>query len=360
MKIIELFVKKFLLKLFLQFQLKKKHNRELLFTSSSNMLFIRLNRIGDALVITPLLHQIKKQIGARIVVLADTKNSFAFKNNKDIDQVIVFPKGLKEFFETVKLLNDMNFDVVTDLHDDISTTVSLLVSRLKIPFKFALEKENAVIYTHTVPKLPEVSTHVIERSLELSKLFSINIEPNESNVHYYPSKLSTNKIDEYIRKHFPSPKFLLGINISAGSDARFWGVRNYKKLISFLKPYDIDVVMLSATRDLRLAFAIMEEQKDKIFYTPVFDEFAAMVMKLDMLFSPDTATIHLASIVKIPVFGLYVQFDTDAQIWSPYQSPFDCVITKEPTLSNISFDDVINKFKLFLENHSNVTSYSKL
>ena len=70
-----------------------------------------------------------------------------------------------------------------------------------------------------------------------------------------------------------------------------------------------------------------------------------------MLFSPDTATIHLASIHKKPVFGIYVQYNTDDMVWSPYRSDFDCVITKEPTLENVKFEDVILKFEPFLQKY---------
>jgi ADP-heptose:LPS heptosyltransferase len=194
--------------------------------------------------------------------------------------------------------------------------------------------------------------------MQLTNLFNISYSIDECNVHYYPLKHSLKKIDDYLSKTFDRSKFILGINISAGSDARFWGVKKFRSLIDFLKAYDVQVLMLSTTRDLRSAMSIMGDNKDKIFFTPVFDEFAAMITKLDMLFSPDTATIHLASVSKIPVFGIYVQYDTDAQIWSPFQSPFDCVITQEPTLINVTFDEVIKKFKPFLEKFAHVTPNS--
>jgi len=73
--------------------------------------------------------------------------------------------------------------------------------------------------------------------------------------------------------------------------------------------------------------------------------------KIDMLFSPDTATVHLAAIYKVPVFGIYVKYNTEDMIWYPYGCDFDCVITKEPTVQNLSFNDVIAKFKPFLEKY---------
>jgi len=85
-----------------------------------------------------------------------------------------------------------------------------------------------------------------------------------------------------------------------------------------------------------------------------FDTFAAGISKLNFLFTPDTSVVHIASIYKIPVFGLYVKYNTQDMIWSPYNTEFDCIVTEEPTLKNISFEEVINKFIPFLERNINV------
>lgn len=360
MKELEIALKNLLLTLYLSFHSAKKIQSLPNFTRESKILFVRLNRIGDALVTTPLLHLVKKEIGCKVVVLADSKNYFTFKNSSFVDQIIIFQKGAKGFRETLKLLNQMEFDAVVDLHDDVSATVSLLISKLKVPIKIGLQKSNETIFTHTIQRLEQSSSHVIERLMMIAKIFSLNYDLSECNVHYNPLPHSIQKIEEYINKNFNRDKIIIGVNISAGSDARFWGVNNYKKLIDFLKSYDVQVLLLSTTRDLRSAMSILPDNQGHIFYTPVFDEFAAIITKIDLLFSPDTATIHLASVAKIPVFGIYVKYNTDAQIWSPFQSPFDCVITEEQTLINVSFEEVKSKFKPFLEKYINAKSNSKL
>jgi hypothetical protein len=40
-------------------------------------------------------------------------------------------------------------------------------------------------------------------------------------------------------------------------------------------------------------------------------------------------------------------------IWSPFGSNFDCVVTEEPTLVNMSFDKVFPRFMDFLEKQRN-------
>ena len=78
-----------------------------------------------------------------------------------------------------------------------------------------------------------------------------------------------------------------------------------------------------------------------------------MIKYVDLLITPDTSIVHVASAFKIPVFGLYVKYQTNDHIWSPFNSPFECVITEEATLQNVSLDSVKSKLIPFFENYYN-------
>ena len=151
------------------------------------MLFIRLNRIGDALVVTPLFHIVKENLGCQIDILADKKNYFIFENNKFIDNVLTFAKGINGFLSKLKKINKLNCDAVIDLHDDISTTVSFLIVLSKSRYKIGMNKGNEKIYTHTIKKLNSTEHHVIDRIMEFSKLFNISFSSNDINIEYYPN-----------------------------------------------------------------------------------------------------------------------------------------------------------------------------
>lgn len=323
------------------------------------ILFIRLNKIGDALVTTPLLKKVKSELNCKIYVLADKKNYFVFENNPSVDKVIIHRKSIGGIFDAVRFVSKEKIDTVVDLHDDVSTTVSFIIALSKAANKFGLEKGNREIYTATIPKLNPAASHVVFRILEISKLFGIKLSSEENNnitIHFYPHEKSVKNADQYIRKRFRENKFMIGVNISAGSKSRFWGVQNFRQLLNFLSNYDVYSLVLCSPSDLYLANEITSRilpgnREVPFFYSPSFDDFASIMSKLDLLFTPDTAAIHLASINRLPVFGIYVQYKTDNLIWSPLNSDFDYIKTKEPTLKNISFNEVLEKFKPFLEKH---------
>lgn len=325
----------------------------------SKILFIRLNRIGDALVSTPLIDLTKKKTDCTVYVLADRKNFFVFENNPNIDKVIIFEKGIKTFFTVKKFVKETGIDIIVDLHDDISTTVSFLIAFIRCKYKLGLQKSNYRIYSHTVPRINSSEYHIIERLLEMSRLFGFSYLKDEVQVGYYPKEENVLFAKEFISRTFPERKFLIGINISAGSDARFWGIKNFNLLVNELKKYNVNILLFADNKDSDKAASIINGQ----YIYPVskeFDKFAAGILELDLLFSPDTSAIHIASIKRIPVFGLYVKFRTEDMIWRPYNTDFEAIITEDPSLEHVSFDEVINKFIPFLEKHLNGKRSSKL
>lgn len=346
MKEVEIFIKNIILKIFLMFNKVKKIN-EVCINENTKVLLIRLNKIGDALVTTPLINQLKKHTNCSIDILADKKNHFIYSNNPDLSNKYVFEKGFSGFRKTVKQLNANNYDIVIDLHDDVSTTVTFLISALKIPVKIGLDKGNDTVYSKIIKKLNSTENHVIDRNLNILKELKLKVEKESANIVYNIPKNSYQEVDSLIEIYNLKEKYLLGINISAGSEARFWGIINYKNLVSELSKYDINIILLCHKDDINKAKEISKELP--LFYSPSLDVFSAMISRLDFLISPDTSIIHLASAFEVPVFGLYVKYKTNDMIWSPYKSQYEVVITEDQDLKNVKYEDVINKFKPFFE-----------
>ncbi len=345
-KKLELALRKLLVKL-LTGGTKVKSSGDLSSEKINKILIIRLNRIGDALVTTPLIKILKQNLNCEIHLLSDEKNYFVFSNNKDIDKLIVFHKGIKGFNNFIKLDKIEKYDLIIDAHDDVSTTVSFLVQLSRAPHKLALEKENKEIFTVTVPRPDSTNTHVVDRILEIAKPLNINYDKTNLNIIYNLKESSVKFAEQFLQSMASENNFTIGINISAGSDARFWGVNRFVKLIEYFKTFNIKLLILTADKDLTKANEINSLTNVKVFMNKDFDIFAAMVSKLDFLFTPDTSVIHLASAFRIPVFGIYVKYNTNDIIWYPYKSEFAEITTTEPTLENLDFKEVINKLDPF-------------
>ncbi len=274
MKKVEIFFKNIILNLLLMQKTAKKV-KQTEDVRPSKVLLIRLNRIGDGLVTTPLLSELRRDRNLKLYLLADKKNYFVFKNNPSVDKVIIFDKGLKGIFKVLKYIKREKIDTVVDLHDDVSTTVSYIVAMAKVPFKFGLEKKNRKIFTRTIPRPDPVEYHVVERLIQIAKLFAINPEIKNANIHYYPSEKSLDYAKTFLKDKFSLQRFLIGINISAGSGARFWGEERYKKLLDYLKDFNCNILVLSAPGDFREAEIICGDEYP-LLSSESYDNFASV------------------------------------------------------------------------------------
>lgn len=349
-KSIEKAAKKFILKVYIAAHKASQKNFDFTITPESKILLIRLNKIGDALVTTPFIKLLKQQTGAQLFVLADKKNYFIYDNHEAVSKVYIYNKKPEKARELTRKLQEEKFDAIVDLHDDVSNTASMIIGSLQVPVKAGLEKITSPMFTHTVKKKEARSTHVIERCAALGEIFGITPNPKELRINFSISDKAFRKAESTLSRFINSSKLLVAVNISAGSPARYWGTDRYIKLSRWLNDKGAEVMILCDPKDKKHAEDVAEDIS-RIILTQSFEEFAALFKYIDLLFSPDTATIHLASMFLKPVFGLYVHYNTSDIIWYPYNCDYDAVITEEPNLDSLKFDDVIKKFNPFLEKY---------
>ncbi|KUG24886.1 hypothetical protein ASZ90_005305 [hydrocarbon metagenome] len=119
-------------------------------------------------------------------------------------------------------------------------------------------------------------------------------------------------------------------------------------MISYFSKYDVNILLFAAPTDIEKAKKIIDNEK-LISAETTFDRMTAVIKQLDFLFSPDTSVVHIASGFNIPVFGIYINYNTDNIVWYPYNTKHELVVTEKPTLNELAFDTVINKLKIFFE-----------
>ncbi|MEG8947370.1 glycosyltransferase family 9 protein [Rosettibacter firmus] len=326
---------------------KRKRADKIVLNDNSKILFIRLNRIGDALVSTSLLYNIKSKTNYKIFVVASKYNHFIFNSEELCDEVIVYDKNEINFLKLIKIINSIKPDAIIDLHNDVSTTGSFILAFSKAKFKIGFNKWNNKLYDYVIEQ--QSKTHIVDRLMSFSQILNVPYNKDEINIHYKVSENALSNICNYINNNKLNNVFKIGINISAGNDSRFWSIENYKRLLKDLSIYkNAGLIVLCSPNDVTKAKEIADD-KYPIFYNNSFEIFTALISKLNLLITPDTSVVHVASAYKVPVFGLYVKYKTSEMIWYPYKSKFECVITEEPTLHNIKYESVINKLKPFIE-----------
>lgn len=324
--------------------------------NSSKILFIRQDRIGDVLVSTPIFASVKAHYPSAIIdVLLSENNHFVLINDPLIRKRWIYQKKISEAISLVKSIREEKYDFVVDMMDNPSVTSTILCLLSGARWNVGIAKDNNYVYDIKVPMLSRRETHIVDRIAQL--LTPFHIDPKDENfyIRYFTLPESDAFVEEVLSANQLCKHPLIGINISAGGKARFWGIENYRALLSFITERypELCPILLYQPSDKEEAAKIVEDNKNVILspITKTFDQFAAFIKRLSFLVSPDTSAIHLASAFNIPSVVLYVQSDKALRIWEPYGTDYEVVVTDVDDLSTIPVTDVQATLKKLIDRY---------
>jgi len=332
--------------------------------NSCKILFIRQDRIGDVLVSTPIFTSIKAHYPSVIIdVLLSQNNHFVLANEPIIHKRWIYRKRLTKIISLVRAIRKEKYDFAVDMMDNPSVTSTILCLLFGARWNVGIAKDNNYIYDIRVSMLSRRDTHIVDRIAQLLIPFQIHPQSEKLSLRYLTSPESDGFAERFLSEKNSGKHPLIGINISAGGAARFWGIENYRVFLTFMKKNypDLTPVILYLPTDEDKAVQIIENIQ-RVILSPVtktFDQFAALIKRLSLLVSPDTSAIHLASAFHIPAVVLYVQSNKDLRIWEPHGTDYEAVVTDVDDLTTIPVKDVHAAFiKLIERNHMSIVSQS--
>jgi ADP-heptose:LPS heptosyltransferase len=313
--------------------------------SSCKFLFVRQDRIGDVLVSTPLFSALKRKYPNAVVdVLLSTNNHFVLANDTLVRKRWLYDKHLVSSWKMMSAIRKEHYDFVIDLMDNPSATSTAICLLSGARSTVGLEKENAFVYDIVVPLISRKDAHIVDRIARLLVPFGIDPTEEDLRIRYTVAEHARKFSERVFQENGVVPKKTIGINISAGHDVRFWGVENFRTLITlFQKKYPTHAILLLSKPSHRTLSKNIVSGFNNIVLAPLtnsFDEFAALIENLSLLVTPDTSAVHLAAAFSIPSVVMYVQSDKNLRIWDPYKSQSEALIADVDDVQAISPEDV--------------------
>jgi ADP-heptose:LPS heptosyltransferase len=341
--------------------------------NTKKILIIRNMKIGDMIVATSLFYNIKKYFpNIQIDVLANEKSDFVLKYSSDVNCTYKHYKSgknakLKTILELFKARKN-NYDVCINtirVNWVRSFLWKLIIApKFFIGFSFVKKyfiKQNS--FYDDIIKYDD-KAKMIDNLLEIMKYFNLskdelkNID-RDYKIHNAPKY--TKKAKEFFKKHthIGSDKkdiFVL-INISSSHFSRdvnkqmFIDICKLFSEISIgLKNACVNLIVCSAPnqRDVAKEYVKKSNGLNVIcsYETKSIFDICALVEFSDIIISPDTSVVHIASAYKKPLVGLYLNDKENYNEWAPVGDNFKCVFSKhKKNMDGICFEDC----KEFLE-----------
>jgi len=290
-----------------QFDIKEtiKNNLQLyekLTNEFKKILVIQTAFIGDVILSTGFIRELKKGFpDAKIDLITTPISSKLFSSNPYLKRIYSFDKkgirGVLNFYKLVRELRSNSYDAAFSLH--LSTRSSLIIKKSGIPVRIGNPRMSWLTHPIKVPK----GLHMIDRYIGLLKPFVEFYPDSETELHL--SKKETEKSEQIVLN---DEKFKIGIAPGSIWETKKWPSEYFAELVSHLKKYNISLYFIGSKEDFDLSEKIISENSDfcKNFAGKLsLLESAALIKKMDLMITNDSAPLHMANAVKTDVISFF-------------------------------------------------------
>jgi ADP-heptose:LPS heptosyltransferase len=308
--------------------------------SVRRILVLRDDRIGDMVVTTPMLSFLRDVAPhAEIDVLASPANRPIAESHPGVSRVFVNKRSWLRTLRVARTLRKRQYDVVFSPVTRKALRESLIASMVAGPRTYKVSGWRPVRYQGLVTgiaRVPPQLTHMADRVLYVAQ-YAFGIRPNVSQLARYPMRLATDsaataRVDEWLLAN-GIEHFVL-VNISAGGAARDWWPARCAAFLSivFARHSDLRVVLTQVPQSAaRVGDVVRRIGTGRVVIAPMLPlaDLIALVRRADMVVTPETSFIHIASACRRPVVALFgPQHPNDVPLWVPVGVPSRVLASK--------------------------------
>lgn len=335
------------------------------------MLAIQKNNIGDLVLATPFLRQLRIAVpNARIDVLASTYNAGVLNCNPDIDRIYSYSKrkhrGVEKvhrvYLHNVRLLaalRRVNYDRVF-LLPGCDTPRHARLARLIAPRSTVSppnRTDSTRSYLDNALSAPRECRHIVHETMQLldDVLPSVDtpqVTPETTPCRLLPDvNLRARVVSLLVQRGLDERLPLVALQLSARRPKQRWREESFAALAKRLtlelgsqvlllwSPGDPDVVTHPGD-DAKVASIVGRCGDLPVFAcrTPTVPELVAALSLPDIVVSSDGGAMHLAAACERKVVALFG--DSDAQRWHPWCSSYRVLQAARGDVNDIPTSDV--------------------
>ncbi len=302
------------------------------------ILVIKFRHIGDVLLTTPLIANLKANFPDAVIDVAINRESEGIlKDNPHIHKLFLYDrvkiknsslfKKIKEELSYLKSIISQKYDLVLNLTEgDRGAIISRLLNSRE---RLGISSRNRFIdmlkpYTKFIDKLPY--EHTIERELEFLKILNIPIVSKR--IELYSSTPLPKSVEgfEYIVIH-PVSRWI----------SKSWKIESFAKLIDIIeKEYKIRVVLTGGGSNIEKEYNqsienLCKSEPINLTGKISLQELTTILKNAKAFIGLDTAPMHMASACDIPIITLFGP--SDPIIWGPWENELQkaCYTQKRET-----------------------------
>ena len=282
----------------------------------TKILIVRFSSIGDIVLTSPVIRNIKNQMHGGVELHYLTKKQYKplLENNPYISKIHTIERSTNEIL--AELIKE-EFDYLIDLHKNIRS--SIFKRKLKI-LSFTFDKLNFkkwLLVNFGINKLPKI--HIVDRYMEAVKPFGIIND--QKGLDYF---IGENNIVSMLQLPETHRNGFIGFAIGAQHERKKLPI---DKIIFICKEINLPIVLLGGKEDEENGEKIKQQIGENIYNACgkfSINQSASLVQQSKMMVAHDTGLMHIAAAFKkiiisvwgatVPDFGMYPYLPDDRSI----------------------------------------------
>jgi len=283
------------------------------------ILIIKFRNIGDVLLSTPLVSNIKYHYpNSEIDFALNEGCEDMIINNPNIEKIIIYDRPrikklgvfsrLKEEVRLVSKIRKQRYDVIINLTEGDRGAILTLFSSSKVKLGFPIRKgilSKIKIFDNIGDD--KLWQHTVERDLQFTKLLGKNV--NNKKVSIYWSKNIEQEIDTILKKEGISD--FIHIHPVSRWMFKCWEDKRMAKIIDYLQvERNIKVVITGAPIDkeinrVKQILALCKSNPVDLSGKLTLRHTACISLKAKLFFGVDSAPMHMAAATDTPVLAIF-------------------------------------------------------
>ncbi|WOE70345.1 putative lipopolysaccharide heptosyltransferase III [Hydrogenimonas thermophila] len=300
------------------------------------ILVIKFRHIGDVLLSTSLIKNLKLNYpNAQIDYVLNKDCAEMVSHNPFINKIFSydrkeirsknFIKRLIEEYYFIKSIISNKYDLVINLTEGDRGAIISKLSKAKIRLGIRSKNRwvNFFLKPYTTDIIPDYSVHTIEKDLKFIDAIGGKIFEKKAEIFY--SNEDEKSVKE-ICKQYDLNQFIIVHPVSRWL-FKCWDNNKFAKVIDYIqKEMQIPVVITASPAPKELQ--IVNDLLGKCHTKPInlagklsLKKLAALISKSDLFLGVDTAPMHMAAALEIPVIALFGS--SDPKLWGPWDNELE-------------------------------------
>ena len=267
------------------------------------ILLVQLRRLGDVLLSTPLLADLRRAFpAARIDYLVGRAAAPLVEGEPNASEVLVYDD--RRLVGELRRLRARGYDWVIDLQSNPRTAQIALLSGARVRAGWGIRGIWRFAYTHRLPRGGRPPEYVPRERQRMLEMLGVPIEPARPRLRLTAAERAEG--ETLVRGLGVVPGTpLVGLTLGTGDESKNWPPERYAELSRRLRASGIATIVLETPGDAARVAAFRDAGADAfVVPLPGLRRFLAVLARCDVFICGDSGPSHMATALDVPAITL--------------------------------------------------------